>query len=134
MTDEEVVVLTRYVKALCPAQQIDEFTSDAWSDVLRHLRLVDCQEATRRVSPRQPWIAPSDIVKEVRALRGERLERAPLMELPAGFDPDDVVGYQRAVKGWMRCIADGDQPPVAAGLAPRDMRQLESTFPKPPPA
>lgn len=71
MNREQTVKLTRTVKALCPHQAIDEYTPDAWYVVLRHLDLADCMEAVAAINGRQPFIAPSDIVKEIAARRGK---------------------------------------------------------------
>lgn len=65
MTPTEMVMLTRYIKALCPQQQIDEYTADAWHDVLGHLDLADARHAAVAVARRQPFIAPSEIIGEV---------------------------------------------------------------------
>ena len=45
MTPHETLLLTRYVKACCPQQAIDEYTPDAWHDLLGDLSLADCRAA-----------------------------------------------------------------------------------------
>ena len=50
MTPEEVVVLARYVRALCPQQKFDEYTPDAWHDLLGDLSLADCRQAAETLA------------------------------------------------------------------------------------
>jgi hypothetical protein len=65
MTHEETVQLARYVKACCPQQQIDDYTPNAWYDLLGHLELAECREAAASVARRKPFVAPSEIIREV---------------------------------------------------------------------
>src|SRR5690606_14585339 len=48
MTPEEAVILARYVKAMCPQQRLDEYTADAWYDVLAPYPLEDARAAVAR--------------------------------------------------------------------------------------
>lgn len=74
MTPDETVVLARYVKALCPQQKFDEFTPDAWHDVLSNYDLADARAASATVARAQPFVAPSEIVTEIVRARAERLD------------------------------------------------------------
>ncbi len=67
MTPTEMVMLTRFVKACCPQQKIDDYTPDAWFDLLGHLGLTECREAAGAVARRQPFVAPSEIIREIAA-------------------------------------------------------------------
>ena len=67
------MLLTRYVKASCPQQAIDEYTPDAWHDILGDLDVTACRAAVVAIARRQAFIAPADIVAEV--LRARRRER-----------------------------------------------------------
>lgn len=69
MNRQEAVALTRYVKAYCPQQAIDEYTPDAWHDLLGDLDLDTCRQAAGRVARRQPFVAPAEIRAEVRTER-----------------------------------------------------------------
>jgi hypothetical protein len=71
MTPTEAVLLTRYVKACCPQQQIDEYTPDAWFDVLGDLELSGCKAAVAAITRKQPFVAPSEIRTHVMAVRGD---------------------------------------------------------------
>lgn len=106
MTPSETVMLVRYVKACCPAAQIDEYTPDAWHDLLGDLDLADCRAAVVAVAQRQPFVAPSEIRAEVRRIRSDRLARTPLPAPPA--DATDKPGrYQQIVRANVERIADG---------------------------
>lgn len=59
------MILARFVKACCPQQAIDEYTPDAWHELLGHLELADCREAAVMVARRQPFVAPAEIIAEV---------------------------------------------------------------------
>src|SRR5690606_15935901 len=54
MTSEEAVILVAYVRACCPQQKFDEYTPDAWHDLLGDLTLNDCRAAARTIAQRQP--------------------------------------------------------------------------------
>ena len=73
MKPTETVKLTRTVKALCPHQAIDAYTPDVWHDVIGHLQFADCMKAVAALNGRQPFIAPSDIIREIAAQRGQGL-------------------------------------------------------------
>jgi hypothetical protein len=65
MTPTETVMLARFVKALCPQQQIDSYTPDAWHEVLGHLELGDCRLAAAACARRKPFVAPAEIIAEL---------------------------------------------------------------------
>lgn len=119
MTHEETVMLCRYVKACCPQQAIDEFTPDAWSDLLGDLTLADCRGAVVAVARRQPFVAPAEIRAEVLAQRRDRLERN-ITEAPAPELTDDPVRYRAALAENIRSIADAKSLNRSLGTPKRD--------------
>lgn len=124
MKPTDAVRLTRLVKAVCPQQAFDEFTADAWTDLLADLRIDDCLSAVRNLGQRQVFIAPSEIRAEVRRIRNDRLERTPVPEPPEGWD---YIEWQRHAT---KAIADDafDPPPARGELKARDMSALRGTF------
>jgi hypothetical protein len=74
VTEEEAVALARYVHALCPQQRFDEYTPDVWGDVLADYEFADCKQAAIEIARRQPWIAPAEIIAEVKRARTRRLD------------------------------------------------------------
>lgn len=113
MTPREAVLLTRYVKACCPQQAMDEFTPDAWFDLLGDLSMTDCKEAVQSVAMRQPFAAPAEIRAEVRNIRAERLKNSD--QVIPDADPDDRRAYIAALRSNYRDLADGVPPARAVG-------------------
>lgn len=79
VTPRETVLLTRYVKALCPAQAIDEYTPDVWHDVLSRapwLTLEDARAAAVDLKlSGKPFIDVAEIVAEARRAHRKQAER-----------------------------------------------------------
>lgn len=126
MNRPEAVILCRYVKAICPQQAMDEYTPEAWYDLLGDLRLEDCREAARNVGQGQPFIAPAEIRTEVKRIRAERIARASF-DPPADL-PDDDLAYRRWLAAARRRAGDGEHEAPVVELKVRDMRQIEGTF------
>jgi hypothetical protein len=87
MTREETVLLTRYVKALCPQQAIDTYTPIAWHDLLGEFDDGECRAAAAEVARRQPFVAPSEIITEVERERRAIIGRARRAMLDQGYTP-----------------------------------------------
>jgi hypothetical protein len=109
MKPTEAVLLTRFVKACCPQQHIDDYTPDAWFDVIGDLDAADCREAVKAIVDRQPFVAPAEIRAEVRRIRNDRITAAPI-PAPATDDPAE---YIRQLKLHRKAVADGVVPPAA---------------------
>ncbi|MFE9372290.1 hypothetical protein ACFYM2_21320 [Streptomyces sp. NPDC006711] len=110
MTPEETVVLTRYVKALCPQQKFDEFTPDAWHDVLTAWPMAEARAAAAAVAGRQPFVSPAEIIGEIWRQRGNRAADFQGPGLPAEVpdaDPDNVHAYLAALRAQRTKAADG---------------------------
>jgi hypothetical protein len=123
MKPEETVVLARYVRALCPQQRFDEYTPDAWHDVLGDLPLDGARTAAATVARRQPWVSPAEIIAEYEQRRTTAAVDIQGPGLPAEIpdaDPDDVPAYLAAVREQRHRGAEG-QPlrrrPVAELVA-----------------
>lgn len=124
MTPTEAVKLTRLVKAICPQQAFDEYTADAWADLLDDLRLEDCTEAVKRLGQQQPFIAPAEIRTIVRKIRAERIERTVLPDPDPDMTPTETIQWLRDTR---RAIADGTYvAPEPLELAPRPVAELTS--------
>jgi hypothetical protein len=109
MTPAESLAITRFVRAACPQQKFEEYTADAWHELLADLRFVDVREAVRNLGRRQPFIGPADVRDEVRRVRAERIRALPTSALePADVDPDDVDAYQAARRRLVEAAADGE--------------------------
>jgi len=88
---EDVARLCRYVQALSPAQRWTEYTPDAWADVLRpvHASYDEAKAATAAVARRQPYIAPADIIAEIRAARDTEARPPPCIRCGLAHPPDN---------------------------------------------
>lgn len=108
MNRQEAVALTRYVKACCPQQAIDEYTPDAWHDLLGDLDLGACRQAAACVARRQPFVSPAEIRAEVRSERQQRLAscRSDTF-MPHGETADNVAEYLREVRQRISTVAKG---------------------------
>lgn len=108
MTHAEAVLLCRYAKAACPQQAFDEYTPDAWSDLLGDLRFVDCKEALREVVKRKPFVAPAEIREEVKRIRSRRLSAfGPIPETPLELRDNPAEDHAWQVR-TMRAVCDGE--------------------------
>jgi hypothetical protein len=101
VTPPEAVLLCRYAKACCPQQAFDEYTSDAWYDLLGDMRFVDCKEGVRLTAQRQPFVSPSEIRNEVKRIRFDRIQEFGPIDPPAFPDSDDASS-EREYREWMR--------------------------------
>lgn len=119
MNRQEAVALARYVKACCPQQAIDEYTPDAWHDLLGDLDLDACRQAAARVARRQPFVAPAEIRAEVQTERRERLAacRSDTF-MPHGDTADDVAAYLKEVRKRIREVATGENERMITAAGP----------------
>ena len=69
MNRTETLALTRYVQALCPAQKLDQYSSDAWHDVLGDLPIGLAKRAAAACARQKPFVSPSEIVAAAIRLR-----------------------------------------------------------------
>lgn len=112
MTPNETVVLARYVRALCPQQKFDEYTPDAWHDVLGDYPLEAARRAAATVAKRQPFISPAEIIEVIERHRAENASDFQGPGLPAEVpdaDPDDPVAYIAALRAQRFRAADGHE-------------------------
>jgi len=127
VTPDETVVLARYVRALCPQQKFDEYTPDAWHDVLADYRLSDARAAAATVARRQPFVSPAEIIDEIKRIRSDRASEFQGPGLSAEVpdaDPDDVRGYLAALRAQRTRSADGMKPRPVAELVKSVARAL----------
>ena len=69
MIKTEAAALCRYLQACCPQQKFDQFTSDAWFDLLADMPFCLAKLAAQRVASRQPFVSPSEIIATAKAMR-----------------------------------------------------------------
>jgi hypothetical protein len=135
VTPMETLALTRYVKACCPQQAIDEYTPDAWHELLKDLNAEECRVAVTAVAKRQPFVAPAEVRAEVRRIREARLARTPL-PAPAAELTDSPGRYRDVLLAHVERIANGFGllraigPGPIEGEPPRPWREVRKTLGK----
>jgi hypothetical protein len=92
----ETIQFVRYIAALFPATKVDEFTADAWHDVLHKYDLADLRAAALAVSERQAFCALADIVGEIKRLRARRLDGFVYVPGDGDGDPQVYLARRRA--------------------------------------
>ena len=137
MNKTETVLLCRYAKAMCPAQAIDEYTPDAWADVLFDVDLEEAKTAIQKGVRDHGWrfIDVTEIVAGVRSLHRDRLTKwvgqfGPLIPPYAlGGDPQKErewlrVAHRQVLDGSVTHPSQlGPDNPIEK-LAPRDVASL----------
>lgn len=109
MNPSEAVMLTRYVRALCPHQKFDDYTPEAWLDVLGAYSLDDCRAAVKNIIGNgNAFVGVAEIITEVKRLRTERLANSDLA-IPS-VDPADEQAYRQQLGRIMRQLGDGPMP------------------------
>lgn len=106
MTPKETVQIVRFIRALCPQQRIDEYTPDAWHEVIGHLEFDAARAAVIAVKHSRAFIDPSDIIAEIRRAKTIR--------------PRERTVRQALEESALRGITSGAAPPNAGYAAVRD--------------
>lgn len=96
MNIDDTVRLCKLVKALAPAQKIDDETPAIWQGVMANIELADAMEAVKHIAQTQAFVAPCDIIQRVKAARAARVDGVDT-DLPA-VDPDNVPEYLAAIR------------------------------------
>lgn len=109
MNHEETVKVCRLVKALCPSQQIDQFTPDAWAPLLAAWPLADAQAVVYEIAgrPLEPgksrYIEVGHIIDGIQRIRTKRMQ-AVTPDPPGGLSAAEYVAWKRATN---KAVADG---------------------------
>ncbi|WP_422652282.1 zinc finger domain-containing protein [Embleya scabrispora] len=117
MDEVEAVDLVRWVQALCPQQHIDRLTGEAWFEVLEPFDFEECKAAATVCAREKPFVAPAEIIAEVRRVHAERLASLVLYEPAPG---EDVEGYLERLRAQIAAVASGRSvPEIARASGPR---------------
>jgi hypothetical protein len=110
MNSQEAAALVRYVRATCPQQRVDEYTADAWHDVLYPFTLNEARAAiAAHVAAGNAFVAVGEIVAAVRRNRADRMSRHT--DPTPAADPDDPHAYKAEIAATRLAVATGQQPP-----------------------
>lgn len=80
---------------------MDEYTPDAWFDLLEDLPLEVAKSAVVRIARRQPWVAPAEIRAEANAIWAEQQPARPAIAAV----PDPAIGEIEAADAQRRGLA-----------------------------
>ena len=111
LNSQEAVALCRYAKAMWPHMAVDEFTPDAWGDVLAGFRAEDCKEAIVNLAKREDFVSVGAIYGEVKRIRHKRVLSVTLPDAPPGLNPAEYAEWFARVH---REAADGNHAEPAA--------------------
>ncbi|MFJ2292140.1 hypothetical protein ACIOG7_10565 [Streptomyces sp. NPDC087894] len=121
MNSQEAILIAKYVASVCPQQRFNEHTPDVWGDILAPYTVDDARAAVIAVAARQPFVAPAEIVTEIKARRAERIELAHVV-----YDGNPLeTGAESAAsrRALVKAAADGDlqarTPAAALGTGER---------------
>ena len=113
MNSQEATALCAYVHQLCPQQRFNEHTPDVWGDVLAPYALDEARAAVVTVASRQPFVAPAEIITEIKARRAERIEQANIV---IDGNPDHTGAESAAAyREIIRAAGDGLTGPSSIG-------------------
>jgi hypothetical protein len=121
VTQDEAILLLEYVAAACPAQRIGEHTPDVWGELFEPYALDEARTAVLVVARQQPFVAPADVIAEIKARRAERIELANIV---IDGDPTQTGAESAAaLREIIKAAGDGLTGPssisVALGAAER---------------
>lgn len=110
MKHTDIVALVAYVSQLVPAQKIDEYTADAWADVLGPVQadMDMARRAVARIASRQTWVSPADIKGELHSMLPARAHGDPAeaRALPSRWEPRTDEQAERARRGAAKVRAE----------------------------
>lgn len=123
MNHQETLKLVAFVHAVCPHQQLDEATPEAWKLVLDRVPYADAQTAAVTIAGRERYVEPSAIIAEVKRIRAARLAQFDPETLipPAGLSVLEDVAWRRR---QLAAVAEGRpvEENTRGELKPRDWR------------
>lgn len=126
MTREEMIDLVEFIAIVCPQQKINRASAVAWYEVIGDLDFEAARNAVIAVKHSQPFVDPSDIIREAHRREtsrpyertaAEAIAESSLRELPAALAAPPNEEYQRAKRDLLVKMAArdsavmGDKPP-----------------------
>ncbi len=115
MTRHEMALILGARATFHGNMQVGAADVEAWHAAIGDLDYDDARQALISHYGHRPEFAmPSDVRNGVKRIRADRLERASVVQPPAGLDPDDVAGYLRWKRDQIRRDADPDSPVLRA--------------------
>lgn len=127
MNRTETVLLLRKIRAYKPAQTMDEYTPDAWQEVLAGVPADDAMSVVQDLARELTWIGVDDVAQRAKAITSRRINdgEADLIPPPDLATPEQVNAYQDWLKGARARLAAGEtaqQINDRAGFALEDLK------------
>lgn len=135
MNVSEAEKLGAAVRSLAPSQKFEPDTHIVWASVMSDVAYADALQAIGRLGRRQTYIAPADIIAEVRAIRCERLDGVDSITPEA--DPDDVPAYLAELRRIRTDVANGRREiPAQSAIGSADLpavvrAAIDAAMPRP---
>lgn len=109
MSTADAVHLVTMLRVACPQQRVEEGTETVWATMMTRARITraDAEEAIVELGLRTKWIAPSDVVEEVKRIRARRIDATPVSAIVHPIDTGDPDEYRRIAQARTREAADG---------------------------
>ncbi|MFE1321646.1 hypothetical protein [Kitasatospora phosalacinea] len=120
MIQQEWVVLFRYIRAMYPQQKFDEYTPDAWYEVLGRYDAQAVRAAVAACAAKKPFVAPAEIIA---AITGTAADRMADFQYEPG-DPDETADqYLARRRQQIAAVTAGRRPAAlpALGASPRPL-------------
>lgn len=120
MIQQEWVILFRYIRAMYPQQKFDEYTPDAWYEVLGHYDAQAVRTAVAACAAKKPFVAPAEIIAAIDAGAADRM--ADFQYEPG--DPDETPAqYLARRRQQIAAVTAGNRPAAlpALGASPRPL-------------
>ena len=105
MNVTETARLCKVIAAVAPAQKFDADTPAVWAGILEDIRIEDALAAVKTLGRRERFIAPVDIITEVRTIRTLRLQAVD--KVTPNVHPDDEGAYRLELAAIRSAVADG---------------------------
>lgn len=137
MKNSEALMLCKYVQACCPQQKFDEYTPDAWADLLEDVPFDVAKVAAKEVAKRQAFVSPSEILEALaRIRRAVRAEIRHEWKVDRAMDDPEIRAnaelYEEISRDWVawqqkKSIEIGQEADqrIAAGFY--DLRKVNLT-------
>ncbi|MGW4810508.1 zinc finger domain-containing protein [Kitasatospora cineracea] len=120
MIQQEWVVLFRYIRAMYPQQKFDEYTPDAWYEVLAGYDAQAVRTAVAACAAKKPFVAPAEIIAQIAANAANCMTD---FQYEPG-DPDETARqYLARRRQQIAAVTAGQRPAAlpALGASPRPL-------------
>jgi len=143
MNHSEATKVVNLVKQACPSQKFEEMTAAVWQGILEDVSYRDAALSVKDLGKRLEYIAPRDIIAEVKIIRRKRLEHVDRTFTDSKWYPQEIEGESEAAftarelmakRDYIKAVGDGHvdaDPPLLEQrynpqqLMPRVFRAIE---------